>query len=98
MEEPVFKRDMFRRFPWLNLVMTIIVTILQFAVAIFDFYKGQYFFTVVFIIFGLVYLFLMIPTSYNIMERTIASNKRLDDLEKRIKEERRKFNENISKL
>ena len=90
-EEIKFKRTIFERFPWLNLVMTIAVMILQIVVAIIDYFRGQYFWTIWFILFALVYLFLMVPTSYKLMKRTMQNNKDMRDLEKRINEQRERW-------
>lgn len=92
MDEKIkFKRTIFEKFPWLNLVMTISVMILQIVVAIVDYFRGQYFWTVWFILFALVYLFLMVPTSYRLMKKTMQSNKDMKDLEKRISEARKRW-------
>lgn len=100
-EEVKFKRTIFEKFPWLNLVMTIAVMILQIVVAVIDYFRGHYFWTIGFILLALVYLFLMVPTSYRLMKKTMQNNKDMKDLEKRINEQRewRKYNhENLPKL
>lgn len=90
-EEIKFKRTIFEKFPWLNLVMTIAVMILQVTVAIIDYLAKRYFWTIFFILMALIYIFIMIPTSYKIMKRTIQSNKDMADLEKRINEQRERW-------
>lgn len=88
-EEVKFKRTIFEKCPWLNLVMTIMVMLLQVVVAIVDAIRGRYLWTVFFILLALTYLFLMIPMSYKLMKRTMQSNKEMRDLEKRINEARK---------
>jgi len=90
-EEIKFKRTIFEKFPWLNLVMTIAIMILQIVVAIFDYFTGHYFWTVWLILSALAYLFLMVPTSYRLMKRTMQNNKNMRDLEKRINEQRERW-------
>ena len=90
-EEVKFKRTIFEKCPWLNLVMTIMVMLLQVTVAIIDYFRGHHFWTVFFILMALTYLFLMIPMSYKIMKRTMQSNKDMRDLEKRINEARKEW-------
>jgi len=99
-EEVKFQRTIFEKFPWLNLVMTILVMAMQVVIAIVDYFRGQYFWTIVFTLFALVYIFLMIPMSYRIMKKTMKNNKDMRDLEKRINEARKEMmkDENISKL
>lgn len=88
-EEVKFKRTIFEKCPWLNLVMTIMVMLLQIVVAIVDAIRGRYLWTVFFILLALTYLFLMIPMSYKLMKRTMQNNKEMRDLEKRINEARK---------
>lgn len=88
-EEVKFKRTIFEKCPWLNLVMTIMVMLLQVVVAIIDAIRGRYLWTVFFILLALTYLFLMIPMSYKLMKRTMQNNKEMRDLEKRINEARK---------
>nr|DAY48191.1 MAG TPA: protein of unknown function (DUF4083) [Caudoviricetes sp.] len=88
-EEVKFKRTIFEKCPWLNLVMTIMVMLLQVVVAIVDAIRGRYLWTVFFILLALTYLFLMIPMSYKLMKRTMQNNKEMRDLEKRINEARK---------
>lgn len=98
MEEIRFKRNIFEKYPWLNLVLNILVTILQITVAIIDYLRENYFWTIFFALMALTYLFFMIPMSYKLMKHTMQNNKDMEDLEKRIKEERSKSYENLSKL
>lgn len=88
-EEVKFKRTIFEKCPWLNLVMTIMVMLLQVVVAIVDAIRGRHLWTVFFILLALTYLFLMIPMSYKLMKRTMQNNKEMRDLEKRINEARK---------
>lgn len=90
-KEIKFKRTIFQKFPWLNLVMTIGVMILQIVVAVIDYFRGHYFWTVWFILFALLYLFWMVPMSYKLMKRTMQNNKDMRDLEKRINEQRERW-------
>jgi amino acid permease len=90
-EEIKFKRTIFEKFPWLNLVMTIAIMILQIVVAILDYFTGHYFWTVWLILSALLYLFLMVPTSYRLMKKTMQNNKNMRDLEKRINEQRERW-------
>ena len=88
-KEVKFKRTIFEKCPWLNLVMTIMVMLLQVVVAIVDAIRGRYLWTVFFILLALTYIFLMIPMSYKLMKRTMQNNKDMRDLEKRINEVRK---------
>lgn len=92
-EEIKFKRSIFEKHPWLNFAMTIIVTLLQITTAIVDYFRGNYFWTVFFILMALIYLFLMIPMSYKMMRRTIQRERELKDLEKRINKIRKEWKE-----
>ena len=107
MEEKVefkFKRTIFEKFPWLNLVLSILVTLMQITVAIVDFFKRSYGWTIIFILLALLYIFVEIPISYKIMKKTIKNNRDMKDIEKQVNEviktykEGEKKDENISKL
>lgn len=90
-KETKFKRTIFQKFPWLNLGLTILVTIIEIAVAVFDAMRGNYFWMVFFILISLIYVFLIIPMSYKLMRKTMQNNKDMKDLEKRINEIRKEW-------
>lgn len=73
----------------INFILTILVTVLEFSVGIFDLSVGKIFWGITFILIGIFYIFVMIPMTYKSYLRDKAIKAKMNEVRKLIEEKRR---------
>ncbi len=82
-----------------NVIITILITILEFTIAIFDILRGKIFWAIIFAIIGILYIIYMVPLSWRNYKRDVRLKKEWKEIQERIDKEWGKFqDEDISKL
>ena len=82
-----------------NFILTILVTILEFAIGIFDFTRGRIAWGVIFMLITIAYIIWMVPMGWRNYKKDKELKAKEKELRERIDKEWRKYNhENLPKL
>lgn len=82
----------------INFILTILVTISEFIMAVVEIFRGRYNWAVIFILLGIFYIFGMIPLTWKNYLKGKKLRTERKELKEKLDQEWRKYNENLPKL
>lgn len=82
----------------INFILTILVMISEFIMAVVEIFRGRYDWAVIFTLLGIFYIFGMIPLTWENYLRGKKLRTERKELKEKLDQEWRKYNENLPKL
>lgn len=82
----------------INFILTILVMISEFIMAVVEVFRGRYDWAVIFILLGISYIFGMIPLTWENYLKGKKLRTERKELKEKLDQEWRKYNENLPKL